>query len=135
MAYGRRSAARKAERIIGILALTGMLAYSCMLGTWGPLLAAAVMCIILYGVDFLLGRMRPSRKENWVLQITGGIGSVYVMLVLAAVLLSVPVENHETSGVPDLSLRSEDYRASYGEPVRESSDSESSVLGSRAVMR
>lgn len=103
MAYGRRSAARKAERIIGILALTGMLAYSCMLGTWGPLLAAAVMCIILYGVDFLLGRMRPSRKENWVLQITGGIGSVYVMLVLAAVLLSVPVENHETSGVPDLS--------------------------------
>ena len=135
MAYGRRSAARKAERIIGILALTGMLAYSCMLDTWGPLLAAAVMCIILYGVDFLLGRMRPSRKENWVLQITGGIGSVYVMLVIAAVLLSVPVENHETSGVPDLSLRPEDYRASYGEPVRESSDSESSVLGSRAVMR
>ena len=45
------------------------------------------------------------------------------------------VENHETSGVPDLSLRSEDYRASYGEPVRERSDSESSVLGSRAVMR
>lgn len=103
VSYGRRSAARKAERIIGILALTGMLAYSCMMGTWGPLLAAAVMCIILYGVDFLLGRMRPSRKENWVLQITGGIGSVYVMLVLAAVLLSVPVENHETSGVPDLS--------------------------------
>ena len=80
-----------------------MLAYSCMLGTCGPLLAAAVMCIILYGVGFLLGRMRPSRKENWVLQITGGIGSVYVILVLAAVLLSVPVENHETSGVPDLS--------------------------------
>lgn len=141
--YGRRDAARRAESVIGVLALGGAAGYACLSKEWIILPLLAAMLLLLTGIDYYIGRIRPKRKENWALQIGAGGISVLVMLVVAAAVFSIPgaVPGQETdidaqaSDAPDLSLRPEDYREVYGEPVSSRLSSEKSVLGSRASVR
>lgn len=141
--YGRRTAVRRAETVIGVLALAGTAVYACLAEEWAVLPVLAAMYLILFGIDFYIGHIRPKRKENWGLQIGAGILSVFVLLVIAAAVFSIPgaVPGQETdtdaqvSDAPDLSLRPEDYREAYGEPVSSRFSSGKSVLGSRASVR
>ena len=143
MHYGRRNAARRAESVIGVLALGGAAGYACLSKEWIILPLLAAMLLLLTGIDYYIGRIRPKRKENWALQIGAGGILVLVMLVAAAAVFSIPgaVPGEETdidaqaSDARDLSLRPEDYREVYGEPVSSRLSSEKSVLGSRASVR
>lgn len=99
---------------MGIAVVTISLVIACMQESYYIMAILFITALVLLLILAAVALWRPSREDNWMLQLGGGLGILAVMLpVLIAVMISGEDKGREL--ITDIPLTQADYRSVSGE--------------------